>query len=61
VASAHEADLAELVINSRRVPQSGLHNPIKNPERYLLLGQVCFSIAAELRRKEIASYFAMLI
>jgi hypothetical protein len=26
----------------KNVPKSGLHNPFKNPERYLMLGDVCF-------------------
>lgn len=25
----------------RSVPKSGLHNPLKRPERYLLYGQIC--------------------
>ena len=34
-------------------PKSGLHNPYKNPERYLMLGDVCFHTAHSLHDKSI--------
>ena len=42
-------------------PKSGLHNPLKNVERYLLLGDVCTNAAELLRDKEVSAYFAKLI
>ena len=33
------------------VPKSGLHNPFKNPERYQMLGDVCFRTANSLHNK----------
>ena len=43
-----------LFINSiKSVPKSGLHNPFKNPERYQMLGDVCFRTAHSLHDKNI--------
>ena len=42
-------------------PKSGLHNPLKNVERYLMLGEVCAKTAELLREDEVAEYFAKLI
>ena len=35
-------------------PKSGLHNPLKNVERYLMLGEVCAKTAELLRDDEVA-------
>lgn len=35
------ADIEPFVESLRAVPRHGLHNPIKNKERYLMLGAVC--------------------
>jgi 1-pyrroline-5-carboxylate dehydrogenase len=45
----------------RSCPKSGLHNPLKNPDRYVYLGQVCARAAALLAQDEIQDYFARLI
>ena len=41
VQATTESELAPFVQSLRKTPQTGLHNPFKNPERYLLYGQVC--------------------
>lgn len=41
--------------------RSGLHNPFKNPERYLLYGDVTAKLAAQMRRPEVEGFFADLI
>lgn len=45
----------------RAVPKTGLHNPLKNPERYLLYGAVSARMAQELAKPEVADFFARLI
>lgn len=45
----------------RRCPKSGLHNPLKDPERYVTLGRVCARAAALLAEKDIQDYFTKLI
>ena len=53
--------LSRFVSNLRGVPKSGVHNPFKNPERYLMYGRVCLLVAEALRDDKVASYFARLI
>jgi 1-pyrroline-5-carboxylate dehydrogenase len=45
----------------RRCPKTGLHNPLKNPERYVALGRVCARAAALLAHKDVEDYFTKLI
>jgi len=45
----------------KNCPKHGLHNPIKNPERYLMLGEVCFKAAVALQVPEIEDFFTRLI
>ena len=51
----------EFIDNLDICPKSGLHNPLKNVERYLMLGEVCTKTAELLREDEVAEYFAKLI
>ena len=43
------------VASLRRVPKTGLHNPLKNPERYNLYGEVSAAVAEELKKPEARS------
>ena len=52
-------ELPEFVKSLRSCPKSGLHNPLKAPERYVMLGKVSVAAAAELRAN--GDYFAKLI
>jgi len=40
------AELTEFKESAETCTKSGLHNPLKNPERYLLYGSVCAKAAA---------------
>ena len=40
------------VASLRRVPKTGLHNPLKHPERYNMYGAVSAAVAEELRKPE---------
>jgi hypothetical protein len=51
----------EFVDSLLTCPKSGLHNPIKNPERYLLYGDVTAKAAAKLKQPDVLDYFAKLI
>ena len=53
----HEPFIAGL----KSCPKSGLHNPLKNPERYVHLGQVCARAAALLAQDDVQDYFTRLI
>lgn len=45
----------------RGCPVAGLHNPLRNPERYRMLGDACGRAASLLAEKDIEDYFARLI
>ena len=53
--------LAPFVESMKQCPKSGLHNPLKNPERYNLYGAVCFRIAEEMRKPQVLDYFCRLL
>lgn len=49
-------------INSlRQCPKSGLHNPCKNPQRYVHLGRVCARAAALLADEATTDYFTKIL
>jgi len=50
-----------LVDQMLAVPKSGLHNPLKNPNRYLELGNMCQAVADEMTKPEVEQFFAKLI
>jgi len=54
-------EIAPFCDNMANVPRTGLHNPIKNPERYNMLGRVMADGARELAKPEVQSFFADLI
>jgi 1-pyrroline-5-carboxylate dehydrogenase len=52
---------APFIAGLKRCPKSGLHNPLKNPERYMALGAVCARAAEILRQDGTRDYFTRLI
>lgn len=52
---------APFIDGLRSCPKSGLHNPLKNPDRYVMLGQVCARAAALLAEDYVQDYFTQLI
>lgn len=53
VPNTNSNELTPFINSIKNVPKSGLHNPFKNPERYLMLGDVCFRTANTLHQPEI--------
>lgn len=51
----------QFVAGLRTCPKSGLHNPRKNPQRYIALGDVCARAAAKLAEKQTEDFFTRLI
>lgn len=47
-------ETAPFVASLRRVPKTGLHNPLKNPERYNLYGEVSAKVAEEMRKPKVS-------
>lgn len=54
-------EVAPFVASLARVPKSGLHNPFKAPERYLLYGDVSHQAAALMRTQPVEDFFTKLI
>ena len=49
------SELSPFIESINSVPKSGLHNPFKNPERYQMLGDVCFRTAHTLHKNNVQS------
>ncbi len=56
----HTSDFSPYVRGLKSCPKSGLHNPLKNPGRYVYLGQVCARAAALLAEPQVETYFTKL-
>jgi 1-pyrroline-5-carboxylate dehydrogenase len=54
-------DIDPFIKSLKTCPKSGMHNPQKNPQRYVELGQVCAKAAALLAEPEVSDYFTKLI
>jgi 1-pyrroline-5-carboxylate dehydrogenase len=54
-------DIAPFVAGLKSCPKSGLHNPLKNVERYIELGKICARAAAMLAEKDVEDFFTRLI
>lgn len=54
-------DIEPFLSSFVRCPKTGLHNPLKNTDRYVHLGRVCARSAALLAQEDVAIYFAKLI
>lgn len=56
-----DADLKLFSDSLKRCPRSGLHNPLKNPERYAQYGEISFKLAEAMRKKEVEDFFVDLM
>jgi 1-pyrroline-5-carboxylate dehydrogenase len=54
-------DIDPFIKSLKTCPKSGVHNPQKNPQRYVELGQVCARAAALLADPDVSDYFTKLI
>ena len=53
-------DLAPYIAGLESCPKSGLHNPLKNNDRYVHLGRVCARAAALMATPDVEAYFTKL-
>jgi len=53
-------DMAHFVAGLESCPKSGLHNPLRNNDRYVHLGRVCAKSAALLATPEVEEFFTKL-
>ncbi len=53
-------DMAPFIEGLESCPKSGVHNPLKNNDRYVHLGRVCAQAAALMATEEVEEYFTKL-
>eukprot|EP00468_Gymnochlora_sp_CCMP2014_P005124 CAMPEP_0167754318 /NCGR_PEP_ID=MMETSP0110_2-20121227/8202_1 /TAXON_ID=629695 /ORGANISM="Gymnochlora sp., Strain CCMP2014" /LENGTH=513 /DNA_ID=CAMNT_0007640181 /DNA_START=136 /DNA_END=1677 /DNA_ORIENTATION=- len=56
-----DAEVLEFAKSLSSCPKSGLHNPLKNVERYIMLGDVCEKASRMLGDKKVEDFFTKLI
>ena len=61
IPNTNDEEIKPFIDSLKAVPKSGLHNPLKNPERYLLYGNVCKKAANLLDEPKVADFFVKLI
>ena len=61
VSDTKEDEIDSFVESLKTCPKHGLHNPLKNPERYVMLGNVTAKIAARMKEPAVTEFFARLI
>jgi 1-pyrroline-5-carboxylate dehydrogenase len=54
-------ELVPFIKRMHSIPKTGLHNPLKNVDRYLKYGDLSFKLAAALGRPETEEHFALCI
>lgn len=54
-------EMTDIIQAMKAVPKHGLHNPLKNVDRYLLYGQICRKMTEALYDEEIFNHFIKLI
>ena len=53
--------LDAFVASQKKTPIYGLHNPIRNVNRYMQYGEIFLKIATEMRKPEVENFFVKLI
>lgn len=61
VPETSSSELDPFVRNLQSCTKSGLHNPFKNPDRYVLYGDVCARAASAMREESVTDFFARMI
>ena len=61
VSDVQANEISSFVQSLNKCSKSGLHNPLKNPQRYLKYGDISAQAAAKMRDPEVMKFFAKLI
>lgn len=61
VPDTSSGELEPFVDSAASCPKYGLHNPLRNPDRYAMYGDIAGAAAAELADPEVEQFFALLI
>lgn len=55
------AETDEFKASMQETPRSGLHNPLKSPERYVMYGKIIQKAAARMHEPEVLDFFIKLV
>jgi 1-pyrroline-5-carboxylate dehydrogenase len=61
IPTTSEEEIAPFIESMLAVPKSGLHNPFRNKERYLMLSEVNRRVVETMYDKEVFDFFVKLI
>ena len=61
IPSTNDEEIKPFIDSLRAVPKSGLHNPLKNPDRYLLYGNICKKASNILEDPKVSDFFVQLM
>lgn len=57
IPETNKDEAKDFIDNLKSAPRSGLHNPFKNKERYVMYGQICRKTAEVLHDPEVFDFF----
>lgn len=55
------AEVDAFIASAKTCPKTGMHNPLKNPERYVMYGEIFHQAGHEMSRPEVMDFFALLV
>ena len=61
VTEIDENEIEPFIKSLNSCPKTGLHNPLKSPERYIEYGNISAKAAAKMRKPEVMAFFTKLI
>jgi len=61
IPATSEKEIEPFIESMQAVPKSGLHNPFRNKERYLMLSEVNRRVVETMYDKEVFDFFVKLI
>jgi len=61
IPATSEEEIEPFIQSMQAVPKSGLHNPFRNKERYLMLSEVNRRVVETMYEKEVLDFFVKLI
>lgn len=59
--NTNDEELKEFAESLRKVPKTGLHNPLKNVQRYVMYGEICRKASELLNQEDVVAHFVKLI
>jgi len=61
VSNANDDELKEISASVMKCPKSGMHNPLKNVERYTMYGEIMMKMSIEMNKPDVIEFVTKLI